>query len=151
MQRFEEKLTELNQNESIKRAKEILSKAKEDVLRQNEAIVTDVKEKAAAVKSAVGTVAEKVGSAVSTVAEPVKQMGEKIKPYMPDISESAVVKQVGKTMSDAEEKLLENTNVYQYGGFKSKELRDKAKAKMQSGLPAEPDAVQQSPVEANPE
>lgn len=151
MQKFEEKLTELNKNEAIKKAKEILSKAKDDVLRQNEAIVTDVKEKAAAVRNAVGTVAEKVGSAVSTAAEPVRQMGEKIKPYVPDISESEMVKQVSKTVSEAEEKLLENTNVYQYGGFKSKELRDKTKAKMQGNMAAGPEAMPQSSTEADPE
>lgn len=129
VQKLEEKLTELNKNESLKKAKEILSKAKEDVLRQNEAIVNDVREKAQAVKGAVDSVTSKVGSAVSTAAEPVRQLGEKIKPYVPDISESPVVKQVSKKVSEAEETLLENTNVYQYGGFKTREQREKSRSK----------------------
>jgi hypothetical protein len=147
VQRLEEKLTELNQNESYKKAKEILAKAKEDVLRQNEAIVTDVKEKAHAVKQAVGNVTSKVGSTISTAAEPVRQLGEKIKPYVPDITESEVVKQVGKTVNEAEEKILENTNIYQYGGFKSRELREKSRSKTVESDQSLPE----KPTEANPE
>jgi uncharacterized membrane-anchored protein YjiN (DUF445 family) len=149
VRKFEEKLTELNQNESIKKAKEIFAKAKDDVLRQNEAIVTDVKEKAQAVKNVVGSVTSKVGDTISTAAEPVRQLGEKIKPYVPDITESKVAKQVGKTINEAEEKIMENTNIYQYGGFKSKELREKSRSKAADS--SEIDSIREKPVEANPE
>lgn len=118
-------------------------------MRQNEAVVEDVKQKAKAVKNVVGAVSSKVGETISTAAEPVRALGEKIKPYVPDISESKVVKQVGKTVSKAEEKILEDTNIYQYGGFKTKELRDKTRAKIEAEGDNNP--LQQKPVEADPE
>lgn len=127
VKKFEAKLTELKENEALKRAKEVLNRAKEDVLRQNEAFVTDLKEKAQVVKGAVGTVAGKVGEAVDTVTQPVRELGEKIKPYVPDVMESEVVKRVSKTAAETEEKLLEDTTIYQYGGFKNKELRERSK------------------------
>lgn len=92
---------------------------KEDVYKQNAAIISDVKEKADTVKKV-------VGSTISTAAKPIKDAAEVIKPYVPDISESEVVKKVGKTLDETEAKILEKTNVYQYGGFKTKEQRDKA-------------------------
>lgn len=96
----------------------------------------------------------RVGSAASTVVQPLKQVGERIKPYVPDIAENEVVKRVGKTVSEAEERLLEQTNIYQYGGFKSRELREKSKAKMAQrgeGVPAEAASPDGPAAEADPE
>lgn len=155
---FREKLTELERNEAVKRAREALAKAKEDVLRQNAAIVADVREKAGAVKQAVGSVAGKVGETISTATQPVRDLGDKIRPYVPDISESEVVKRVSQTAAEAEEKILENTNVYQYGGFKTKAQRDKSLRAKGIAATADPEAVSSPPkassattVEADPQ
>ena len=152
LQKFEEKLTELKQNESIKKAKEVFAKAKDDVFRQNAAIVSDVKGKADAVRQVVGTVAGKVGDTISTVSRPIKDLGEKIKPYVPDVMESKVVKRVSKSAAEAEEKLLENTNVYQYGGFKSKELRERSRLRAVGGAEGKEknSSTSSGPTEVNP-
>lgn len=155
VERFREKLTELEQNEAVKRAREVLAKAREDVLRQNAAIVADVRGRADAVKQAVGTVAGKVSQTISTAAQPVRDLGDKIRPYVPDISESEVVKRVSKTAAEAEEKILENTNVYQYGGFKTKEQRDKSLRAREPTPSADPGGAPSShttsTVEADPQ
>lgn len=155
VERFREKLTELEQNEAIKKAREVLAKAKEDVLRQNAAIVADVREKADAVKQAVGTVAGKVSETISTATQPVRDLGEKIRPYVPDLSESEVVKKVSKTAAETEEKILENTNVYQYGGFKTKEQRERSLRARESTTAVGPNDVHPSrstnTVEADPQ
>lgn len=56
--------------------------------------------------------------------------GEKIKEYVPDITETEIAKKVSKSVSDAESKIMENTNIYQYGGFKSKNDRKKLKERL---------------------
>jgi len=134
---FEEKLTELNQNEFIKRSKEILERTKVDLVKQNEALLKEVRERSEGVKQVIGKVGSSVGSAASTVAKPIQNIGEKLSPYVPDISESKVVKQVGKTVSEAEQKILDNTDAYQYGGFKSKEQRQRKPMQM-----TEPEVVE---------
>lgn len=53
-----------------------------------------------------------------------------MKEYVPDITETEIAKKVSKTVSDAESKIIENTNIYQYGGFKSKNEREKIKEKV---------------------
>lgn len=56
--------------------------------------------------------------------------GEKIKEFVPDITETDIAKKVSKSVSDAESKIMENTNIYQYGGFKSKNERKKLKERL---------------------
>ncbi len=46
---------------------------------------------------------------------------------MPDLTETELAKKVSKTVSEAESKIIDNTNIYQYGGFRSKEDRAKLK------------------------
>lgn len=60
LKQFEQKLTEINELESIKKAKEIISQAKADVMKQNEAILTEVKEKAKYIRETTGSAANKV-------------------------------------------------------------------------------------------
>lgn len=62
------------------------------------------------------------------MAKPVKDVGEKLKDYVPDISETEIAKKVSKTVSDAESTIMNKTNIYQYGGFKPKSEREKMKA-----------------------
>lgn len=60
----------------------------------------------------------------------MRDVGEKLKEYVPDISETELGKKVSKTVSEAESKIMENTNFYQYGGFKSRIDREKLKEKL---------------------
>lgn len=140
VQKFEEKLTELNENASYRKAKEIMGKAKEDVLRQNSAILGEVKEKAAAIQEGLSHASRAAGRTIDGVSRPVRDLGQRIKPYVPDIGESEVVKRVGRSVSEAEEKILQNTNIYQYGGFKSKEQRERsrraAEGSSEEGVPS---------------
>lgn len=71
-----------------------------------------------------------IGNSISEVTKPVRAVGEKIKGYVPDITESEIAKKVSKSVSDAEVKIMDNTNIYQYGGFKSKADRNKLKEKL---------------------
>lgn len=59
-------------------------------------------------------------------------MSEKIKEYVPDITESKIAKKVSKSVADVESKIMENSNIYQYGGFKSKSDRDSLKKRLES-------------------
>lgn len=60
LKQFEQKLTEINELESIKKAKEIIAQAKADVAKQNEAILKEVSEKARVIKETTGAAANKV-------------------------------------------------------------------------------------------
>lgn len=53
-----------------------------------------------------------------------------MKEYVPDITETEIAKKVSKTVADAESKIIESTNIYQYGGFKTKLQREKIKEKV---------------------
>jgi hypothetical protein len=71
---------------------------------------------------------------------------------MPYISESELAQKIGKTVSSAEESLLENTNAYKYGGFKDREARERSKARRQQALGDEPEIVPEENVtKENPE
>lgn len=72
----------------------------------------------------------KIGDTISVATKPIREVGEKIKEYVPDITETEIAKKVSKSVSDAESKIMENTNIYQYGGFKSKTDRKKLKEKL---------------------
>lgn len=84
--------------------------------------------------------------------KPLKIIGEKVKPLVSDIGESELAQKIGKKVSETEETLLENTNVYQYGGFKDREARERSKLRRQESSAAENPltAAQASKVEANP-
>lgn len=60
----------------------------------------------------------------------MRDVGEKLREYIPDISETEMAKKVSKSVSEAESKIMENTNIYQYGGFKSRSDREKLKEKL---------------------
>ena len=72
----------------------------------------------------------KIGESISTATKPVREVGEKIREYVPDITETELAKKVSKSVSEVESKIMENTNIYQYGGFKSKTDREKLKDKI---------------------
>ena len=55
------------------------------------------------------------------------------------------MKKVSKSVSDAESRIMENTNIYQYGGFKSKIERDKVKEKLMGASKAE-EVLKESPL-----
>lgn len=79
-------------------------------------------------------------------------MGEIVRPYVPNIGESEVVQKIGKKVSVTEEVLLENTNAYQYGGYKDREARERSKLRSKSKEPlveAEPEITET--IEENPE
>ena len=76
----------------------------------------------------------KIGDSISTVTKPVRDVGEKIKEYVPNITETEIAKKVSKSVSDAESIIMENTNIYQYGGFKSKTDREKSKDKLLTSI-----------------
>ena len=59
--------------------------------------------------------------------KPIAQVGKQLKEYVPDLTETEIAKKVSKTVSEAESKIIDNTNIYQYGGFRSKEDRAKLK------------------------
>ncbi len=72
-----------------------------------------------------------------------------VKPYVPNIGESELAQKIGKKVSETEEILLENTNAYRYGGFKTKEARERSKLREQPVM-AEP--IQETPkIDENPE
>ncbi len=91
-----------------------------------------------------------IGDTISVATKPVREVGEKIKEYVPDISETEIAKKVSKSVSEAESKIMENTNIYQYGGFKSKTDREKLKEKLVNSS-EEPSKTEHSPVSENPE
>jgi hypothetical protein len=68
---------------------------------------------------------------MATVAKPIKDVGDKLKDYVPDITESELARKVSKTVSEAESKIIESSNVYQYGGFKPKAERAKIQKTME--------------------
>lgn len=47
------------------------------------------------------------------------------------MTETELAKRVGKTVSEAESKIMEGTNIYQYGGFKPKNEREKLKSALE--------------------
>lgn len=63
--------------------------------------------------------------------KPIAEVGKQLKEYVPDLTETELAKKVSKTVSEAESKILENTNIYQYGGFKSKQEREKLKSTLE--------------------
>lgn len=48
-----------------------------------------------------------------------------MRPYVPKISESEAFQRASEKIDQVEEDLLANTNIYQYGGFKTKEARER--------------------------
>ena len=70
--------------------------------------------------------------------------------YVPDISETEIAKKVSKSVSEAESKIMENTNIYQYGGFKSKTDREKLKEKLINSS-NEPSNTDHPAISENPE
>ena len=64
--------------------------------------------------------------------KPIAQVGKQLKEYVPDLSESELAKKISKTVSEAESKIIDNTNIYQYGGFRSKQDRAKLKDSLTS-------------------
>lgn len=65
--------------------------------------------------------------------KPIAQVGKQLKEYVPDITETELAKKVSKTVSETESKIIDNTNIYQYGGFRSKEDRARLKDALQGG------------------
>ena len=109
--------------------------------------MSEVKERVRVLKETTGSAAEKVhdlnficliiwalkiGDSISAATKPVRVVGEKLKEYVPDITETELAKRVSKSVIEAESKILENTNIYQYGGFKSKNDREKLKKNLES-------------------
>lgn len=95
-----------------------------------------------------------MGDTLSTAAKPIKILGDKVKPYVPNIAESELAQKLGKTVTDAEESLLEGTNAYKYGGYKDREARERSRLRQKqpeqqspANSPPQPDA---EPVEENP-
>lgn len=93
---------------------------------------------------------KKIGDTISVATKPVREVGEKIKEYVPDITETEIAKKVSKSVSEAESKIMENTNIYQYGGFKSKTDREKLKEKLME-TKNETGKAEDSTVPENPE
>lgn len=81
--------------------------------------------------------------------KPIAQVGKQLKEYVPDLTETELAKKVSKTVSEAESKILENTNIYQYGGFKSKQEREKLKSTLETTEVNGP--ISSESMEANPE
>jgi hypothetical protein len=94
-----------------------------------------------------------VGDTLETAAKPIKAVGEIVKPYVPNIGESEVVQKINKKVSETEEALLENTNAYQYGGYKDKEARERSKLRSKTTEEPVPEveAEKDQVVEENPE
>lgn len=73
---------------------------------------------------------------------------------VPDIGQSELAQKVGKKVSETEEALLENTNIYQYGGFKDREARERSKLRRQesagSVINSQQSSLESQKVEANP-
>lgn len=80
----------------------------------------------------------------------MREVGEKLREYIPDITETEIAKRVSKSVSDAETKIMENTNIYQYGGFKSKSERDKLRERIIESSKTE-DPKNESSASENPE
>lgn len=93
---------------------------------------------------------KKIGDTLLVATKPVREVGEKIKEYVPDITETEIAKKVSKSVSEAESKIMENTNIYQYGGFKSKTDREKLKEKLMETT-NETGKAEDSSVPENPE
>lgn len=93
-----------------------------------------------------------VGYTLNTAAKPIKAVGEIVKPYVPNISETELAQKLGKKVSETEESLLESTNVYRYGGYKSKEARERTKLKLKDSQESETTQVSPESIhEAVPE
>ena len=89
---------------------------------------------------------------MNTAAKPIKAVGEIVKPYVPNISETELAQKLGKKVSETEESLLESTNVYRYGGYKSKEARERTKLKSNDSQKSEaPEECPENIHEAVPE
>lgn len=73
-----------------------------------------------------------MGDTLSTAAKPIRYIGEKVKPYVPNIAESELAQKLGKTVTDAEESLLEGTNAYKYGGYKDREARERSRLRQKT-------------------
>ncbi len=80
----------------------------------------------------------------------MREVGEKLREYIPDITETEIAKKVSKSVSNAETKIKENTNIYQYGGFKSKSEREKLREKIIESSKTE-DPKNESSSSENPE
>lgn len=66
-------------------------------------------------------------------------MAERIKPYVPNPGENETVKKAVKQAGELEDRLLEGTNVYQYGGYREKEARERMKQQsLEQHLESEP-------------
>lgn len=112
--RFEQTLTELRQNESLKKVREMLRKARQEAIDNNASLIKDVCEKTNFLK-------ETVSNAARSVAAPIVDVTGKVAEHLPDLSETVVVRK----LSEAEQKVLESTDAYQYGGFRSRQQRER--------------------------
>lgn len=74
-----------------------------------------------------------MGDTLSTAAKPIWIIGEKVKPYVPNIAESELAQRLGKSVTNAEESLLEGTNAYKYGGYKDREARERSRLRQKPG------------------
>lgn len=74
-----------------------------------------------------------MGDGLSTAAKPIRIIGEKVRPYVPNIAESELAQRLGKSVTDAEESLLEGTNAYKYGGYKDREARERSRLRQKPG------------------
>jgi import inner membrane translocase subunit TIM44 len=81
----------------------------------------------------------------------LKEIGERVKPFVPNVTESELAQRLGKKVTETEESLLEGTNVYRYGGYKDRAARERSKLRQsvsneEASAPNEPTAsVQEDP------
>lgn len=105
---FELKLKELRESESLRTASSVLAKGSEELARKREEVIF---------------LANKIGIGVQYASQPLQELAKKVVSALPDVTDSEVAKQVGKTVDIIERAIADKADVFQYGGIRSKEAR----------------------------
>lgn len=81
---------------------------------------------------------------VGEASRPIQDIAEKVRPHIPDISQTEVAKKVGQTVDEIEQTASKASDFYKYGGFSSKKSRDnienELKKQAKEKLPENPNA-----------
>jgi import inner membrane translocase subunit TIM44 len=75
-----------------------------------------------------------VGEIIGEASRPIQDIAEKVRPHIPDIRDTEVARQVGKTVDSIEQKASKSPDFFRYGGVNSKTSRSEIESELQESV-----------------